>query len=135
MACAKVISAVEVLDVGDTARRRHWDDAEKIRIVEESLRGHRQGSATARRYGISRSLLTVWRRQYRDGLLSAALSAAFVPLAIRAEDPPRTVASPEPPVHAPPRAEIVLLNGRRLIVPIDAAPDAVRRLLAVVDEA
>ncbi|WP_235905982.1 transposase [Pseudooceanicola pacificus] len=53
---------VEILPTEDTLRRRHWSDANKKRIIEESYRGHRQVSATARRHGICRSLLTVWRR-------------------------------------------------------------------------
>nr|WP_232237161.1 transposase [Thiosulfatihalobacter marinus] len=57
MACASVVSPIEIFAAEDVGRRRHWSDADKIRIVEESLRGYQQGSATARRYGISRSLL------------------------------------------------------------------------------
>jgi transposase-like protein len=53
---------IEILSAEDVPRRRHWSDAEKIRLVEESYLGHRQVSATARRHGISRGLLTVWRR-------------------------------------------------------------------------
>ena len=62
MSCAKVVSQFEVIAAGELGRRRTWSDAEKIRIVEESYRGHRQGSVVARRYGISRALLTQWRR-------------------------------------------------------------------------
>jgi len=62
MAGAKVISDFEVLTIDDAGRRRAWSHDDKARIVEESLRGYRQGSATARRHGISRSLLTVFLR-------------------------------------------------------------------------
>ncbi|MFV0513960.1 MAG: IS66 family insertion sequence element accessory protein TnpB, partial [Jhaorihella sp.] len=31
--------------------------------MKESFLGHRQVTATARRHGVSRSLLTIWRRQ------------------------------------------------------------------------
>ncbi|WP_240722565.1 hypothetical protein [Poseidonocella sp. HB161398] len=34
---------IEVLSAADGVRRRHWDDADKVRIVEESLRGHLPG--------------------------------------------------------------------------------------------
>ena len=71
MACAKVISDFEVLTADDLGRRRIWPDEEKIQIVEESLRGHRQGSATTRRLGISRSPLTRWRAEYRSGRLGS----------------------------------------------------------------
>jgi transposase len=38
-------------------RGRRWSEDEKLKIVLESLQTPRQISATARRYGISRSLL------------------------------------------------------------------------------
>jgi transposase len=38
---------------------------EKLRIVLESLQAPRQVTATARRYGISRSLLLRWRHLFR----------------------------------------------------------------------
>ena len=66
------------LEVVDTGRRRRWGVGEKIRIVEESLSGHRQASATARRYGIPTSLLFRWRRDYREGCLATVPAPAFV---------------------------------------------------------
>ena len=57
----KFRSRIEVLSVVDKGRRRDWTDAEKVRIVEESLRGFRQCAATARRYEISRALLKIGR--------------------------------------------------------------------------
>ena len=53
---------LERLEVVETGRRRRWTEDEKLRIVAESLSGSRQVSSTARRHGISRSLLTTWRR-------------------------------------------------------------------------
>ena len=32
---------MEIFTADDVGRRRHWSDADKIRIVEESLRGYR----------------------------------------------------------------------------------------------
>ncbi|WP_299845780.1 transposase, partial [uncultured Jannaschia sp.] len=75
MAERKFRPEIEVLSAADTARRRHWSDAAKFRIVEESFLGHRQVAATARRHGVSRSLLTTWRRQYRNGELGTERSA------------------------------------------------------------
>jgi len=70
---------IEVLSAADGIRRRQWSDEDKLRIVEESFVGHRQVTATARRHEICRSLLTIWRRQYRNGELGASrlVSAAF----------------------------------------------------------
>ncbi|MFO7759559.1 MAG: hypothetical protein R6V26_13980 [Roseovarius sp.] len=41
-------------------------------MVEETLVGHRQVTAKARRHGICRSLLTIWHRQDRKGELGAS---------------------------------------------------------------
>ena len=126
MACAKVISQFEVLAAGDAGRRRWWTDEEKARIVEESLRGHRQGSATARRYGISRSLLTRWRKEHRLGLLGGGPPARFSPVSV----------APEPPTAATPAAEtveVMLVNGRRLTVSATIDSGVLRRLLEVLD--
>jgi transposase len=61
---------VSRLEVVNTGRRRRWSAFEKLRIVEASLSGPRQASATARRHDISNSLLFKWRKAYREGRLS-----------------------------------------------------------------
>ncbi len=125
---------IEVLSAADGVRRRHWSDEDKLRIVEESLIGHRQGAATARDHGICRSLLTIWRRQYRNGELGASRSAPFAPVTVTSDVP---VSHPRPsdPVEfaRDAQVEIALPNGRRLIVPVSVDPDALARVLSVVD--
>src|ERR1035437_283942 len=61
----KYSTQVERLEVVETGRRRRWPDDEKLRIVIESLRTPRAISLTARRHGISRSLLMRWQRSLR----------------------------------------------------------------------
>jgi len=129
MACSTVISDFEVLSADETGRRRDRSDAEKIRIVEESFRGHRQGSATARRYGLSRSLLTRWRKEYREGLLGSG-APAFMPLQIGSA--PVTSTAPETPAVED-KVEITLTNGRRLSVSTSIDTAALSRLLRVLD--
>lgn len=63
---------VERLEVVDTGRRRRWSEDEKLKIVLESLQAPRQVAATARRYGISRSLLLRWRRSFQPEPKDAA---------------------------------------------------------------
>ena len=46
-------------------RRRDWSDAEKARILAESADPEVNISAVARRNGVSRGLLNVWRRKAR----------------------------------------------------------------------
>ena len=57
---------VERLEVVETGRRRRWSEDEKLKIVLESLQAPRQVAATARRYGVSRSLLLRWRRLFQS---------------------------------------------------------------------
>jgi transposase len=125
---------IEVLSAADGVRRRHWSDADKLRIVEESFLGHRQASATACRHGISRSLLTTWRRQFRNGELGAMRTPMFTPLAV-ASTPPISPSEPPPAPIPESSVEIMLANGRRLVVPVDMDPEALARLLPIVDRA
>ncbi|MEP1142930.1 MAG: transposase [Henriciella sp.] len=124
---------IEVLSAADGERRRHWSDDDKLRIVEESFIGHRQVTATARRHGICRSLLTTWRRQYRNGELGSSGSVSFAPVTV----PKEVSASQANLIDAIPspdcRVEVALPNGRRLIVPIGVESEALARILAVVD--
>ena len=120
---------IEILSAEDAPRRRHWSDADKIRVVEESHRGHRQVSATARRHGICRSLLTIWRRQYRNGELSIQSGPAFVPVKMAPDMDKPSPRQPSPDVQL----EIVLRNGRRLLVPSSVDPDSLARLLPIIE--
>jgi transposase len=68
------------LEVVETGRRRRWSEDEKLKIVLESLQAPRQVAATARRYGISRSLLLRWRQSFRPKPNDAAgQPTGFVP--------------------------------------------------------
>lgn len=128
-------SRVGRLEIVDTGRRRRFSDAEKIRIVEESLSAPRMGSATARRHGIAVPLLFAWRKAYREGRLGNE-AASFYPVRVD-EDGAHAGdgrVPPEPPDGGVARpVEIVLRNGRRMIVRSDIAPFALGRLLDVVD--
>ncbi|WP_292644805.1 transposase [Mesorhizobium sp.] len=48
-------------------RRRNWTPAEKARVVAESAESGANISAVARHWGVSRGLLSVWRRQAGAG--------------------------------------------------------------------
>ena len=126
---------IEVLPAADVPHRRHWSDADKIRTVKESFLGHRQVTATARRHGVSHSLLTIWPRQYRSGELGDETSPTFIPLTL----PPKAstlmpAAAPIAP-HTPrdARLENVLRNGRRLLVPSSVDPEELVRLIPVLE--
>ena len=118
----KASRVVERLEVVELGRRRRWTAEAKRRIVEESFAGHREASATARRYGISTSLLFSWRKAYREGTLT---EGGFVP-AVVVDD------ATAPAAPAGGRIEIVTPNGHRVLVDGDVDDRALARVLAVV---
>jgi transposase len=106
---------VERLEIVETGRRRRWSEDEKLKIVFESLQSAGQMNATARRYGVSRSQLYLWRRAFRATQAETVEpSAGFVPAAITAgQQPPAAelAATPDPG-----RIEIDFSNGARMRV-------------------
>lgn len=123
---------IEVLSTADGDRRRYWWDDDKLRIVEESFIGHRQAAATARRHGICRSLLTTWRRQYRNGELGSSRPVSFAPVTVT-KAPASQTNSVDPGRPPDCQVEIALPNGRWVIVPVSVEPKALARILSAVD--
>lgn len=139
MADHSIMSQVEVLSVTDTGRRRRWTDAEKLRIVEESYAAPRMAAATARRHEISRSLLTRWRREAREGLLIGDGDRThFAPVAVTpdaAPGPVRADALNRPEGAGHDRVEIILPNGRRLVTIATTEAAVLARLIQVLERA
>ena len=121
-------SDVSRMDIIELGRRRKFTDAVRLRIVEESYSAPRLASATARKYGLSRSQLNTWRRAYREGRLAIGDFDGFVPALVVAEAP-----MPAPvPLNSPSstgRMEIVIANGRRVVVDRDVDLDALLRIV------
>jgi transposase len=118
---------VQRLEVVDVGRRRRWSAEAKLRIVGESFAGWRQASATARRHGISSSLLFAWRKAYRAGTLVDAGPGSFVPAVVVEEH--------SAPAPAPRRIEILTPSGYRVWVDADVDEAALLRVLAVLARA
>jgi transposase len=120
---------VERLEVIETGRRRRWSDDEKLRIVLESLQAPRAISSTARRHGISRSLLMTWRRSFRpEPTGPEAGQAGFVPAMLIAETEPTVPATP-----ASGRMVIIVGKDRRVIVDAGVDATALARVLEVLE--
>ena len=124
----KYSTQVERLGVVETGRRRRWTAAEKLKIVAESMKTPRAISSTARRYGISRSLLLNWRRSFctePDGIegQECGLARAMV-----VADPAPSV----PTVPASGRMEIEIGKDRRVIVDAGVDVAALARVLAIL---
>jgi len=110
------------LEIVNTGRRRRWSAAEKLRIVEESFSAPRLASATARRHGISNQLLFAWRKAYREGRLGDIVG--FVPAVMVPEQPEKKGTGADCR-----RIEIVIANGRRVIVDRDVNVETLLRVM------
>ena len=125
----KYSAQVERLGVVETGRRRRWTDDEKLKIVLESMQGPRAVSSTARRYGISRSLLLNWRRSFctePDGAVEQKFG--FVPAMVVADPIALTPATP-----ANGRMVIEIGKDRRVIVDAGVDAAALARVLAILE--
>jgi transposase len=118
---------VQRLEVIETGRRRRWTPEAKLRIVEESYAGARVASATARRHGISGSLLFAWRKAFREGRLTEQEEPGFAPAVILAEMVPASA----PPTSG--RIEVVTRTGYRLMVEGVVDGQALARVLDVLE--
>jgi len=141
MVC-EVISRVE--------RRRRWPTAEKLRIISEALEPGATVAAVADRNGVCRSRIYTWLRQARNdrlpGISVLPQAAQFVPARI---EPPEIASasgcqprSPTPACNTrstrsrgrrPAVVEVALTNGRIVKVDEYIDPDALARLLAVLE--
>jgi transposase len=74
-------------------RRRRWTGEEKARIVAETFEKGANISEVARRHGVARGLLTVWRRQVAAAV--AAKGPSFVPIQIATESGRQSADGPE----------------------------------------
>jgi transposase len=120
---------LERLEVVETGRRRRWSDEEKLRIVAESFETPRAISSTARRHGISRSLLMTWRRAFRPQPISVqSEQSGFAQVVLAAEVEPSVAATP-------PTGQMVIVVGRDRRVIVDAGVDAaaLARVLQVLE--
>jgi transposase len=122
---------IERLEVVETGRRRRWTDDEKLRIVLESLETPRATSSTARRHGISRSLLMTWRRAFRPEppIGPEVPQTGFVRAMVATAE---TVAA-EPSAPTIGRMVIEIGKDRRIIVDAGVDAAALARVLTILE--
>jgi len=114
-------------------RRRRWSALAKQQIVAEAATPGGSVSAVARRYGLHPSQVFLWRKAERTGGSAVAARArlaesGFVPVVIADGcDPPAASRNDRG------RMEIVLGNGRSIVVDASVDAAALVRVIAVVD--
>ena len=111
-------------------RRRDWSDAEKARILAESADPGVNISEVARRNGVSRGLLNVWRRKAR---LATIEGPPFVQIRLDDGAEARPDAIDQPRVLAGPAERIeVMIAGATVRVPVGVDAVTLERVLAAV---
>ena len=118
------------LEVVDTGRRRRWSEDEKLKIVLESMQTPRAISSTARRHGISRSLLMTWRRAFRPEPAGSDIDRTGF---VRAMVATAETIAPEPGAGASGRMVIEIGKDRRVIVDAGVDVAALARVLAILE--
>lgn len=116
-------------------QRRNWTDEEKARIIAESAEPDVNVSAVARRWGVNRGLLNVWRRE--AGLTSrrsehaCAQQAMFVPVTVVGERTPQQSASSDTALIASGRIEIEIAGARMTVIG-SVAPELAQAMVAAL---
>lgn len=117
---------------GGKERRHRWNLEEKLRIVAESHEPGDSVRAVAARNDVYPSLLHNWRRQAREGRLTARPIARFVPVRMAAA-PPATASPPVgSSVNGSETIEIELPDGCRLRVGNGVSATQLRRVVAAL---
>ena len=118
--------------ITEVKRRRRWRAEDKLRVLAEAARPGARTSEVARRHDISRGLLWYWRRQLRQGRLTAAHVPEPVFLHLQVSD--AVLPGPGAPTLAAtdPRIAIALPDGTLVRVSADVDAAALRRVLSVL---
>ena len=116
-------------------RRQNWAGTEKARIVAESLEAGANVSEVARRNGVSRGVLTVWRRLAREALAAPGEPALFMPVKVQnggAHPESGVVATKRKAPVAASRTIEVTIADATMRVPAGADADTLETLIAAL---
>ena len=121
-------------------RRRRWSPDDKARIVEETLAPGAKVTEVARRNGVAASVVFTWRRQART---AERVGPCFAPVRIAAaveigEENSKSPSEDDRRMRQLPASwngliEIDLVNRRRIRVDAQVDPEALARVLDVLE--
>jgi transposase len=115
-------------------RRQNWPGTEKARIVAESLEAGANVSDVARRNGVSRGVLTVWRRLAREALAVPEEPSLFMPVKVTngAHRESGVLATKRKAPAAAARTIEVTIADATMRVPAGADADTLETLIAAL---
>jgi transposase len=127
---------VEVL--GGIERRRRWSHDDKMRIVEETLVPGAKVTEVARRNGVAASLVFTWRRQARTVEQGPRFASVQIAAAEGLEETSKLSPADDRRVRSVAAGRIGLIeidlgNRRRILVDAHVDPDALARVLEVLE--
>jgi transposase len=122
-----------VVDTTSTKRRRNraWPEALKREIVAASLAPGSSVSVVARRYDVNTNQVFGWRKLYRDS--APPVAAVSGPMLVPVTVTPDLGADVPPAPSAADTIEIVLTERYRVRVGSGVDPQALRRVLDVLE--
>jgi transposase len=116
-------------------QRRNWTDEEKALILAESAEPDANISAVARRWGVNRGLLNVWRREAglnsRRSTKVCAEQAMFVPVTVVGDQTSCERASSDVSPVAAGRIELEIAGARMTLVG-SVAPELAQAVVAAL---
>ncbi len=127
---------VEVL--GGIERRRRWSQDDKTRIVEETLVPGAKVTEVARRNGVAASVVFTWRRQARTVEKGPCFAPVQIVAAETGGENAKLLPEEDRRLRPVPAARIGLIeidlgNRRRIRVDAHVDPDALARVLEVLE--
>jgi len=128
---------IEVLTGSE--RRRHYAEAEKLRLIEAAFRPGVMVSEAARRFGVHESLLYRWRRQ-REGRSFDRPLSGFIGVTVTPPVPPPSddgglqtssliASAPKPPTSEA-VVEVTLGGDVRVRIPASTSPELAASVIA-----
>lgn len=116
-------------------QRRNWTDEEKARILAESAEPDVNISAVARRWGVNRGLLNVWRREAgltsRRSAKTCAQQAMFVPVTVVGDRTARQDSLSDVKLVTAGRVEIEIADARMTVIG-SVAPELAQAMVAAL---
>jgi transposase len=116
-------------------QRRNWTDEEKAHILAESAEPEANISAVARRWGVNRGLLNVWRREAgltcRRSAKTSAQQAMFVPVTVVGDRTARQDSLSDVELVTAGRVEIEIAGARMTVIG-SVAPELAQAMVAAL---
>ena len=104
-------------------QRQRRSIAEKRRIVEETLVAGASVARVARAHGVNANQVFYWRKLYQAGQLGGSSTAQLLPVRVRRETSPATIAVTEPGSSAVSFSGTIHLELRHAQVRIEGRAD------------